>query len=154
MRLDLAECLEWAQVMFRPCLETHVSEIGCIRDYGTEHVAEHGAVDFAVLGFGGSVGPRHVEDVGDVDELGEHGLGLFGIRYIALDVLDEMIGVPVGLGAPGHSVHFPWAAGRIGQGQDLGQAVAHDSGDAHYQAHALVASCRLILFEFLLQNQE
>ena len=49
-------------------LETEVAEIGRVGDYGTEHVAQHGAVDVAILEFGGTAGPRHVEDMSDVGE--------------------------------------------------------------------------------------
>ena len=54
--------------MFYTGLETYVTEIRRVWDHGAEDIAEHRAVDFTVLGFSGSIGPRDVEDIGDICE--------------------------------------------------------------------------------------
>ena len=119
VRPYLAERLGRSQVVFRSCLEADVAEIWRVRDNGTEHVAKHGAVDLAVLGFRGTAGPRHVEDVGDVGEFCELGLRVVLVGNVALDVLDRVIGVPFGPGASGRSVDLPRAPGSILSGQNL-----------------------------------
>ena len=94
-----------------------------------EDVAEHGAVNLAVLDLGGSVAPGDVEEVGDVVEGGELRVGVVGVGDVALDVVHEVVGVPRRPGAAGDAVDLPGAARGVGEGEDVGQAVAENAGD-------------------------
>lgn len=67
-----------------------------------------------------------------------------------MDVVDRIVIVPSGSGAAGDAVDLPGAAGSVGERQDLGQAVADDSGDADDQGYALMLLGRLIFFDFFL----
>lgn len=91
-----------------------MAEIGCVWDHGTQNIAKHGTVDLTILGFGCSVGPADVEDMSDVGKLRELRFGIIRVGYIALNVLDWMVDVPVGSGPTSHPVYFPWAAGSVG----------------------------------------
>ena len=100
--------------MFDSGLETDMAEIGCVRDHSAQNIAEHGTVDFAVLGFGRSTCPADVEDVGDVCEWRELLFGVPGIGYVALNILDWMVGVPAGPWPTSYPVNLPWTAGGVG----------------------------------------
>nr|GMD10023.1 hypothetical protein Saspl_050514 [Ipomoea batatas] len=54
------------------------------------------------------------------------GLRVFLGGNIALDILDWVVGVPGGSCAASDAVNLPWAAGRVGEREDLGEAVADD----------------------------
>ncbi|GER36890.1 ABC transporter ATP-binding protein [Striga asiatica] len=135
-------------------LQADVLQIGAIGDYDVEHVAEHLAVDFAVFGLVGSVRPGGVEHVGDVGEGGELGSDVLRVGDVAPDVGDRVVVVPGGAGAAGDAVDLPGAAGGVREGEDLGQAVADDSGDADDQGHALVLRRRIVVAELLLLRIE
>lgn len=100
----------------------------------------------AVLGLGGSAGPSHVEDMGDIGQRRELRLSVAGVGDVALDVLDGMIGSPAGTGTAGDAVDLPGAAGSVGQRENLGEAVADDAGDADHECHALEASWGFVKF--------
>lgn len=138
--------------MFSPRLETNMTQIWRVGNNCFQNITEHCRINFAILNFSGSICPGDVKDVSDVSELGEFGFGLFRVGYVALDVVNRVIGVPVWTGTPCHSVHFPWTAGCVRQWQDLGEAVSYYSGYSHYQAHALVATWRFIFLEFFLSS--
>ena len=68
----------------------------------------------------------------DIVEVGELGLGVLGVRDVALDVVNGMISVPGGSGAASQAVDLPGASRGVGEGEDLGEAIAHDAGDPNY----------------------
>lgn len=150
---DLAQGFEGSDVVLAARLEADVLEVGGVGDYRLEDVAEHRAVDFAVLGFGAAVDPGDVEDVGDVGEGGELGLGVGGIGDVALDVFDGVVEGPIGAGAAGDAVDLPWAAGGVGEGEYLRQAVADDARDADDEGDALVFGPAFGFIQLLLWNQ-
>ncbi|KAJ4965276.1 hypothetical protein NE237_017125 [Protea cynaroides] len=149
------QLLEGIQVVFGPRLEGDVLEIGGVKDDRLEYVPEHGGVDLAVGGLVVPIDPGDVEDVGDVGERRELSEGFIGIRDVALDVLDGVIGVPGGTFATGYAVDLPGTARGIGKRENLGQTVADDAGDADDQTHALVQSLRMTFIAIgpLLCNQ-
>lgn len=151
--LDLAEGFEGPEVVLAAGLEADVLEVRGVGDDGLEDVAEHRAVDLAVLGLSGAVDPGDVEDVGDVGQWGELGLGVGGIGYVALDVFDGVVEGPVGAGAAGDAVDLPRAAGGVGEREDLGEAVADDAGDADYEGHALVLGRAFVFIQLLLWKE-
>ena len=120
MGLDLTEGLERAHVVFSSRLETDVAEIWGIWDQRAEQVAEHGAVGVAILGLGGAAGPRDVEDVGDVSQLGELNLGVVWVGDVALNVLDRVIIVPSGPRPSCDAVYLPWTAWGVRKREDFG----------------------------------
>lgn len=130
VRLDFAERFEGPDVVFVARLNADVGEIRGIGDNCVEDVTKHCAVEAAAVGFGGAVGPRDVENVGDVCEGGEFGLGLLRVGDVTLDVLHRMVGGPGGARAAGDAVDLPGAAGGVGDGEDFGQGVADDACDA------------------------
>lgn len=97
-----------------------MTEIWSIWDDGPEDVPEHATIHLAVLGLGGSTEPGHIEDVGHIVQSGELGFGVGWIGDIALDIMNGMIGIPVGSWAASDAIYLPWSAGRIGEWEDLG----------------------------------
>lgn len=117
--------------MFAASLQTNMLQIRAIRQHSINDISEHLTVDFAVLGFSGFASPSDIEDVSDILELSEFWLGFITVWDIALDIFDGVIGVPGGTGAASDAIDLPGAAGGVGEREDLGQAVADDSGYAH-----------------------
>lgn len=115
-------------------------KIRSIRDDRIQNVSKHPAIGLAILSLVGAVSPGDVEDVGEVGERGELGCGVGRVGDVALDVFDGVIGVPGGARAAGDAVDLPWAAGSVGEREDLRQAVAHYPCHPHDQRYALVAA--------------
>nr|GMD10022.1 hypothetical protein TorRG33x02_136430 [Ipomoea batatas] len=95
-----------------------------IWDYRIQRIPQHFPVDFTVFQFRGPVCPRHVKNMRDITQHRQLGIGIFLVGNIALDIVYWMIRVPGGSGAAGYAVNFPWAAGGVGEREDLGEAVA------------------------------
>lgn len=92
-----------------------MSEIRSIGDDCAQDVAEHSLIDLAILELGGPVGPRRVEDVGDVRQFGELSVGVVCVQNVALDILDGMICMPTGSRPSTHTVNLPWTPRRVRQ---------------------------------------
>lgn len=127
-----------------------MAEIRCIWDDSVEDIAEHSTIGITVLGLSRSIGPCDIEEVGDISERGELGVGFLRIGDVALDVFDGVIGVPVGTGTSGHAVDLPGTTWCVGEREDFSKAVSHYASDADDQPHTLVACRSSILFEFFL----
>ena len=150
---NLAEKLERADVVLPASLQAYVLKIWRVWDNRLENVAEHAAIDVAVLDLGGSVAPCGVEDVCDVSELGELGPGLVRVGDVTLDVVNGVIGVPGWPGPAGDAVDLPGSAGGVGEREDLGEAVAHDASDAYHKSHAPVVGRRVVIIYSFLVNE-
>lgn len=120
-------------------------QIRCIWDDSMEDVAEHSTVGFTVLCLSGSVGPCDVEEVGDVCERRELGVGILRIGDVALDVFDGVIGIPARTGTSCHTIDLPGTAWCVGEREDFGKAVSDYASNANDQPHTLVA-CRSFTF--------
>nr|GLL28555.1 hypothetical protein TorRG33x02_136430 [Ipomoea trifida] len=126
-----SEHFKRAVIVFLPRLQANMVQIRRIWDYRIQHIPQHFPVDFTVFQLRGPVRPRHVKNMRDVTQHRQLGIGIFLVGNIALDILDRVVGVPGGSGAAGYAVNFPWAAGGVGEREDLGEAVADNPGDAH-----------------------
>ena len=65
--------------MFVAGLEADVAEAGAVGGDSGEDVLEHVGVDFAVFYLGRTGRPGGVENMGDVGEGGELGVGILGV---------------------------------------------------------------------------
>jgi len=106
-------------------------ETRSIRYNRIQNVSKHPAIDLAILRLSGAVSPGDVEDVGNVGKRRELGGSVGGVGDVALDVFDRVIGVPGGSRAACDAVDLPWAAGSVGEREDLREAVAHYPCDPH-----------------------
>lgn len=62
-----------------------------------------------------------------------------------------MISVPRRTRPAGYTIYLPWPAGCVGQGENLGKAIADYPSDAENQSHALVFGRHIIgIKSFLL----
>ena len=118
--LALSIRFERAEVMFEACHQGHVLD-GAGGAERVEQVADHGAVDPDVLGFGGLAEPAGEEDVGGslrFEGLGESG----GVEEVGGDRVQAL---DIGAGAAGEAADRPAAAEEV-----TGQVVADDAGRA------------------------
>lgn len=86
----------------------------------------------------------------NIRKLGELGFGLVLVGDVALNVLDQVVGVPRGTRAACHAVDFPGAAGGVVEREDLGEAVADDAGDADDESDVLVLGVSVVIVGFSL----
>ncbi len=52
--------------------------------------------------------------------MGKLVLGVLGVRDVALDVFDWMVGVPCGARATSHAINLPGASGGVMEWEDFG----------------------------------
>lgn len=135
-------------------LQANVLQIWSVRYDSLEHVAQHSAIDVAVLNFCGSACPRDVEDVRDVVELRELLFGLLGIRDVALNVVDGVVAVPRRTRTTCHAVDLPRPTGSVGQRENLGETVANKTIDADNESYALVLGQCIIGIRFFLSPEK
>lgn len=146
---------EGSDVVLGAGLEGDVEEVGGVGEEEVEDVAEHGGVCVDVLGLGGAVDRRDVEEVGDVGEGGEFGLCIGGVGDVALDVMDGVVGGGPGRArGTGNAVDLPGAAGGVAERKDLGTAVADDAGDADDEGDVLGLGQAIVFIKPLLRKEK
>lgn len=136
---DLADDLEWSDVVLAAGLEADVDESGAVGDDDGEDVAEHGGVHLAVLGLRGVGGPGDVEDVGDVGE-GREDLGNGGgVGEVEVEVGDGGGGRrgPGRERAAGDGVDLPGPARGVLEREDVEEGGADDARGADDEGDAL-----------------
>ena len=116
--------LEGAEIVLEARHQRHVAEVGRVVQR-VQDVADHGAVDGAVLGLGGLPRPGGEEDVGGLDRR-QRPADALGVAQVGRDRADPG---RRGLGVAGEAVDGP--AARLQQ--VLGEVAAGDAGDAHDQ---------------------
>ena len=148
--LNLSKQVERAKVVLASRLQANVLQLGCIWDNSIKHIPKHFPIDLAVLFFTRFAGPRDIEGVSNIGELGKLLSGLIRIRDITLDVVDWVIHVPGGPGAASHAIDLPGSARGVREREDLGEAVANYASDPNDEGYALVLGRFIVIIQFLL----
>lgn len=139
-------------IVFSTSLQANMLQFWRIWDDSIENVAQHVRIHLTIFDFIVHVSPCHVENVRDIPEFGELGMGFLNLQDVTLDVLNRVVGSPGRPRAAGYAVDLPRPAWCVGEWQDLGEAVADDAGHADDQSHTLVPCLRVVVVKLFLQN--
>lgn len=121
---------KWTMVVFSARLQTDMGQIGAIGDNSVQHILKHFPIDFTVFEFCRSTCPSNIENVGHISEKSEPGLAFFCTRYVTLDILNRVLGIPRRSRAAGNTVDLPRTTGGVGKREDLGKTIADDTSDS------------------------
>lgn len=145
--------MEVHDIVFSTSLQANMLQFWRIWDDSIENVAQHVRIHLTVFNFIVHFSPCHVENVRDILEFGELGIGVLNVQDVTLDVLNRVvIGGPGWPGTAGDAIDLPRPARCVGMWQDLGEAVADDAGHTDNQSHALVLWWRIAVVRLFLQN--
>lgn len=117
-------------VVFSTRLQADMGQIGAIRDNSIKHILKHFSIDFTVFSLCWSICPSNIENVSDISEKSESGLGFFCARYVTLDILNRVVDIPRRYRAARNTIDLPRTARSVGAREDLGQTIADDASDS------------------------